>query len=56
MSQPQKTVPRGRALAWTPEELDAMSIITPEVIEAAKQAVRRDNPKLARLLDAALVE
>jgi hypothetical protein len=56
MSDRQKTVPRGRALAWTAEELDEMSIITPEVIEAAKQAVQRDNPKLARLLEAALVE
>lgn len=56
MSQGQKTVPRGRALAWTPEELDAMSVITPEIVEAAQQALQRDNPKLGRLLDAALVE
>lgn len=50
MSEPR--VPKGKPLNWSEEEMDALSEVTPEVIEAAKLAVRRDNPRLAALLDA----
>lgn len=50
MSEPR--ISRGKNLAWSDEELDALAEITPEGVEAAKLAVARDNPRLARLLDA----
>lgn len=46
------TVPLGKPLELTDEELDALSQITPADIEAAKLLWVKANPDLADLLDA----
>jgi hypothetical protein len=54
---PKKRVPLGKALHLTPEELDAMSIVTPADIVKAQQFWREHAPrKYSTLLDAQVVD
>lgn len=49
----EKRVPLGKGLGWTEEDIDRLAEITPQDIEEAKAAWRRDAPPWAReLLDA----
>ena len=57
MKQPAKTVPLGKPLDTTPEELDMAALITPEDIEAAKaDATARMTKRGRALLEAARAE
>jgi len=55
--QPKKRVPLGKPLHLTDEQLDQLSIVTPEDIEKAK-AFWRNNapPEFQGLLDAQAVD
>lgn len=46
----------GKALHWTDEEIDDLSIITPKDIEAAKILVEAASPVLAKIIDARPVD
>ena len=46
------TVPLGKPLELTDEEMDALAQITPEDIRAARELWIKANPELAGLLDA----
>ena len=41
-----------RITAWTEEELDTMSAITPQDVQRAKAVIQRASPLAAQLLDA----
>lgn len=45
-------IPLGKPLELTDEELDILSEIMPEDIEAARKLWKKANPELADLLDA----
>jgi hypothetical protein len=52
-AKPARTVPLGKALAWTDDDLDRLSAVTPEDIAAAQEWWRRNAPaRYAKLLDA----
>jgi hypothetical protein len=49
---PKKRVPLGKGLHWSDAELDAMSVVTPADIEAAKRRVESEPGDLATFLGA----
>ncbi len=48
--------PLGKAIHWTDEQLEQMSTITPQDIEAAKVLVEAASPVLAKIIDAEPVD
>ena len=52
MTTPRRSKPLGQAIAWTDEDLDRLSTVTPEDIQAASALWRQNAGQLANLLDA----
>lgn len=51
--KPKRKVPLGAPIVWTDADLDAMSAVTPEDLEAAKQWWEQNAPPRYRsMLDA----
>jgi hypothetical protein len=55
-ANPPRRVSPGKLKPWTPEQLDALSQVSPADIEAAQQLVNRAAPTAAKLLDATIQE
>lgn len=47
-----KGKPLGKALKWTDKQLEELSTITPQDIEAAKVLVKAASPELAQIIEA----
>ena len=48
--------PLGKALKWTDKQLEELSTITPQDIEAAKVLVKAASPELAQIIEAKPVD
>ena len=52
MTTPRRSKQLGKAIEWTDADMERLSTVTPEDIQAASALWRQNAGKLARLLDA----